>query len=183
MAENLSETEDTGDGPDDPVKALRRRNLLKALRTAGIVLATLPAAGLLGLLAAVGPEETMTTLETGYHRLADSASGAGAETDAEETFVYLPLPDLMINAAPETGLSLLRIKVFLKAAPASVNAVRSREPELLDLLQDFFRQVDAADVQGSAGMFRLRSEILRRVNLLLGDSPVEQVLITDLLAQ
>ena len=52
---------------------------------------------------------------------------------------------------------------------------------LRDLLQTFLRELRPEDLNGSQGDFRLRQEIMQRVNLVIAPAKVEAVLIEEML--
>ena len=52
-------------------------------------------------------------------------------------------------------------------------------PRILDQFQGFLRELRPEDLAGSAGAERLRLELLRRVNLVMGEGQVRAVLITQ----
>jgi flagellar FliL protein len=46
----------------------------------------------------------------------------------------------------------------------ALEAVKSVEPRLLDTLQTYLVELSPDDLRGTAGMYRVRQELLRRVN-------------------
>ncbi|WP_244439559.1 flagellar basal body-associated FliL family protein [Azospirillum baldaniorum] len=56
-------------------------------------------------------------------------------------------------------------------------------PHLVNAQQEFLRNIDQHDLRGSAGLLRLREELRRRFNLILGPDTVSDVLLRSLLTQ
>jgi flagellar protein FliL len=56
-------------------------------------------------------------------------------------------------------------------------------PVLTDQFQAFLRELRVDDISGSAGTYRLRMELLRRVNLALAPAQANAVLIEEMLVQ
>ena len=56
-------------------------------------------------------------------------------------------------------------------------------PRVEDLFQVYLRELRPADLEGSAGTYRLREELLKRVNIALHPAEVDAVLFKELLVQ
>ena len=54
-------------------------------------------------------------------------------------------------------------------------------PRLQDMFQTFLRELRPEDLAGSEGTYQLRTELLRRVNLVIAPSKVNAVLIEEML--
>ena len=97
---------------------------------------------------------------------------------------FLDLPAIKVNLAALERPQVLTLAISLEATdPASPEAVQTAMPHLLDSLQTHLRELRPAELQGSAGLFRLREELVKRVNLAIAPSRVRAVLVRDLLVQ
>jgi flagellar FliL protein len=56
-------------------------------------------------------------------------------------------------------------------------------PRVTDLFQTYMRELRAADLNGSAGLFRLKEELTRRVNAAVAPVPVSAVLFKEIVVQ
>jgi flagellar FliL protein len=56
-------------------------------------------------------------------------------------------------------------------------------PRVEDTFQVFVRELRASDLDGSAGVYRLREELLRRVNVAVYPAKVDAVLFKDIIVQ
>ena len=56
-------------------------------------------------------------------------------------------------------------------------------PRVEDAFQVFVRELRASDLEGSAGVYRLREELLRRVNVALHPVRVDAVLFKEIVVQ
>jgi flagellar FliL protein len=56
-------------------------------------------------------------------------------------------------------------------------------PEIRDALQPFLRELRPEDLAGSAGVFRIKEEMTRRVKDRVGPDKVDDILIQDLIQQ
>ena len=56
-------------------------------------------------------------------------------------------------------------------------------PRVVDQLQTYLRELRVEDLSGSASMFRLKEEIIRRVNLAVEPVKVKDVLFREMIVQ
>jgi flagellar protein FliL len=114
---------------------------------------------------------------------ADPSLGTIAEGPDGVTF--FTLPDMVVNIQSADGRpTFLKLKLTLEMSDASVaEQLQGEMPRLQDLFQGFLRELRPDDLDGSAGTFQLRAEILRRVNLVAAPGKVDAVLIEEMLVQ
>jgi flagellar FliL protein len=63
------------------------------------------------------------------------------------------------------------------------SAIEPVLPRVTDQFQSYLRELRVDDVRGSAGIMRLKEELLRRVNLAVAPTPVHDVLIKEMIVQ
>lgn len=100
--------------------------------------------------------------------------------------VFLDIPEVLVNmnAGPGERVQYLKIKVVLEVKDAPVVAqITPNIPRMVDIFQTYLREVRPTDLQGSAGMFRLKEELTRRVNATIAPSQVSAVLFKEILVQ
>ncbi len=56
-------------------------------------------------------------------------------------------------------------------------------PRVLDSFQTYLREMRSTDLEGSAGLYRVRDELTRRVNLAVAPSRINAVLFKEILVQ
>ncbi|MBM3549410.1 MAG: flagellar basal body protein FliL [Alphaproteobacteria bacterium] len=102
--------------------------------------------------------------------------------------VFFDMPDLIVNL--NTGTSATRRTNFLKISvslelenPGDIELVTQNMPRIIDNFQIYLRELRIDDLQGSAGLYRLREELLRRVNLAARPARVKDVLFKEMLVQ
>ena len=95
------------------------------------------------------------------------------------------MPDLIVNLNTNSRkTTFLKIKIALEVSdPADVDVVNQNLPRIVDNFQVYLRELRVDDLQGSAGMYRLREELLRRVNLAVRPARVKDVLFKEMLVQ
>lgn len=99
--------------------------------------------------------------------------------------VFFDLPDMTVNlsATPERP-QYLRVKITLEAENnAIIDAVKPVMPRIVDAFQVHLRELRVTDLEGSAGLFRLREELTRRVNLAIAPNRIRAVLFKEIVVQ
>jgi flagellar protein FliL len=99
--------------------------------------------------------------------------------------VFYDLPDMTVNlsASPERP-QYLHVKITLEAENNSViDAVKPVMPRIVDAFQVHLRELRVTDIEGSAGLFRLREELTRRVNLAIAPNRIRAVLFKEIVVQ
>jgi flagellar FliL protein len=99
--------------------------------------------------------------------------------------VFVTLPEMLVNiTGPEGRPAYLKLKLTLEAPDdATVTALGEHIPRVTDQFNGFLRELRTEDLAGSAGAYRLRLELLRRVNLVIAPMQVNAVLIEEMLVQ
>ncbi len=116
--------------------------------------------------------------------------GGGDESEGEEavvpaTVVFYDLPELLVNL--NTGgrkSTFLKIRVSLELENAEdIARIEAVMPRIIDNFQVYLRELRVEDLKGSAGMYRLREELLTRVTLAAAPSKINDVLFKEMLVQ
>ena len=118
---------------------------------------------------------------------ADAAHGAPV------TAVHLPsehtsffnLPDIIVNIqTPDGTPAYLKLSVALEVDQEDAQAlIEPVLPRVIDQFQTYLRELRIEDIRGSAGVMRLKEELLRRVNFALAPLPVRDVLLKEMIVQ
>ena len=99
---------------------------------------------------------------------------------------FFDLPDVLVNLA-NTGndrTQYLKVKVVLELPDAAlVQQIQPVLPRVMDTFQVFLREMRATDLEGSAGVFRLREELTRRVNVAIAPNRINAVLFKEIVVQ
>jgi len=99
---------------------------------------------------------------------------------------FFDMPDLMVNLANTSSerTQYLKVKVVLELADKSMVAqVQTVMPRVMDAFQTYLRELRPSDLDGSAGLYRLREELTRRVNLAIAPGHINAVLFKEILVQ
>jgi flagellar FliL protein len=66
---------------------------------------------------------------------------------------------------------------------ADINRVELVKTRIVDNFQVYLRELRLEDLQGAAGMYRLREELLTRVNAAVRPAQVKDVLFKEMIVQ
>jgi flagellar FliL protein len=173
--ETLSEDQD-GEGEGEP-KQVKRFSGKKI-----ILLIVLP---LLLLLGAGGGGAYYYFFMMGPTPEELAAAEAEREQEVNLNAVYYDLPEMLVNlnnGGKKASYLKLRVAVELDAQE-DVARLESVLPRVIDNFQVFLRELRLEDLSGSAGLMRLKEELLIRVNLAAKPVPIKDVLFKEMLVQ
>jgi flagellar protein FliL len=109
-----------------------------------------------------------------------------AEAAPSKPPVFLEVPDMLVNLSSPPGerVQYLKVKVVLEVKEEKqLEAIKPTMPRLTDIFQTYLRELRASDLNGSAGLFRLKEELTRRVNTAISPSQVNAVLFKEIVIQ
>jgi flagellar FliL protein len=93
---------------------------------------------------------------------------------------------MMVNLVGQPGerVQYLKVKLTLEVKEEKqVEAIRPTLPRVIDLFQTYLRELRPIDLNGSAGLFRLKEELTRRVNAAVAPNEVSAVLFKEIVVQ
>ena len=109
---------------------------------------------------------------------------AAAGAPSHDTFIF-NLPPMMVNLNSDgSNQSFMKLTIALEVADEEMMAqIQPRLAKVVDAFQVYLRELRKSDLEGSAGLYRLKEELLRRVNLAIYPAHVESVLFKEILVQ
>ena len=98
---------------------------------------------------------------------------------------YHELPEMVVNlSSKEKKAHFLKMKIALEVADITVaEALQPNMPRVLDLFQVYLRELRAQDLEGSQGIYRLKEELLKRINLAVHPSRINRILFKEIIVQ
>jgi len=99
---------------------------------------------------------------------------------------FIEVPELMVNLAGTPGerVQYLKAKIVLEVKEEKlVEQIKPNMPRITDLFQTYLRELRSGDLNGSVGMFRMKEELTRRVNMAIAPAQVSAVLFKEVLVQ
>jgi flagellar protein FliL len=109
--------------------------------------------------------------------------GAGALREGPDGVYFYTLPTFSVNMQADDGRpTFMKLEVIFEIRDEAIaEEIDEQMPRVQDTLQTFLRELRPEDLSGSAGTFRLRQELARRINLMIAPSKVDGVLLGDML--
>jgi len=117
--------------------------------------------------------------------LFDGLMGPSVEAAKPDAVVFFDLPELVVNlTSGSKKQSYLKVQFSLELDENADMAFLQRIlPRLIDQFQVYLRELRTDDLQGSAGIYRLKEELLRRLNVAAHPLVIRDVLFKEMLIQ
>lgn len=99
---------------------------------------------------------------------------------------YVEVPDMLVNliGMPGERVQYLKLKIVLEVKEEKqVEAIKPSLPRVTDIFQTYLRELRPGDLNGSAGLFRLKEDLTRRVNAAVSPNQVSAVLFKEVVVQ
>lgn len=99
--------------------------------------------------------------------------------------VFYDVPDIIVNIQTQDAApAYLKLSVALELEDEEAKvAVEPVTPRVVDQFQTYLRELRVEDIRGSAGVMRLKEELLRRVNLAIAPTHARDVLLKEIIVQ
>jgi flagellar FliL protein len=117
---------------------------------------------------------------------AEEAKGTGEHGGeaGQKKLTFVDLPEMTINLDAPDRPQYLRVKIALEVGEEKLaKDIQPLMPRVLDTFQTYMRQLRPTDLEGSAGLFRLKEELTKRVNVAVYPSKVDAVLFKEIVVQ
>jgi flagellar FliL protein len=98
---------------------------------------------------------------------------------------FYEMPDMVVNIQSSDGNpAYLKLAVALELTGADEKAgIQPLMPRVVDQFQGYLRELRVDDLKGSAGVLRLKEELLRRINVATAPFAVKDVLLKEMIVQ
>jgi flagellar FliL protein len=121
----------------------------------------------------------------GYFMLSGPKETRPAAVQAKPA-VFLDVPEVLVNLST-TGnerTQYLKVKIVLELPDAALTSqIQTTMPRVMDAFQTYLRELRPTDLDGSAGLYRLKEELTRRVNAAIAPSRINAVLFKEIVVQ
>jgi flagellar protein FliL len=140
------------------------------------------------ILIAAGGAVGLAGIGGGAYFYFDHRSAAAAVAAAQvKPPVFVDMPDVLVNLSSSGGgdrTQYLKVKIALELPDEAVSAqIQPIMPRLLDTFQTYLRELRPTDLDGSAGLYRLKEELTRRVNASIAPNRINAVLFKEIVIQ
>ncbi len=100
--------------------------------------------------------------------------------------LFVDMPEVLVNLANPASehTQYLKVKIVLEVPDAEVvNQIQPLMPRVMDAFQTYLRELRPTDLDGSAGLYRLKEELTRRVNAAVTPNRITAVLFKEIVVQ
>jgi flagellar FliL protein len=163
-------------GKDEEAEGQEGKDAAAPKRRFSLKLMIMVAGGVVGLCALGGG---------GYFFFGRHADTAVAATTVKPP-IFVDMPDVLVNLSSSGGdrTQYLKVKIALELPDEAVSAqIQPIMPRLLDTFQTYLRELRPTDLDGSAGLYRLKEELTRRVNASIAPNRINAVLFKEIVVQ
>jgi flagellar protein FliL len=108
------------------------------------------------------------------------------EAAAAKPATFFDLPEVLVNlsGAGSDRTQYLKVKITLEVPDKDiVPLIQPLMPRLMDAFQTYLRELRPTDLDGSAGLYRLKEELTRRVNVAVAPNKITAVLFKEIVVQ
>jgi flagellar FliL protein len=120
-----------------------------------------------------------------YLMFAGGRDGAAAAAPTKPP-AFVEVPEVLVNLST-TGsdrTQYLKVKVVLEIPDAALSPqIEATMPRVMDAFQTYLRELRPTDLDGSAGLYRLKEELTRRVNTAIAPGRLTAVLFKEIVVQ
>ncbi|WP_407493750.1 flagellar basal body-associated protein FliL [Pseudooceanicola sp. MF1-13] len=143
---------------------------------------------ILGLVVAlVGGGGSFFAIYSGMLFGSEQASEEQAESDAAKDemaekmaqVAYVEIEPMTISLGRAADNRHLRFRASLEVPVTSTKVVEAIQPRVIDVLNSYLRAVELSDLEDPSALVRLRSQMLRRVQVVAGSENVNDLLVME----
>lgn len=113
----------------------------------------------------------------------DSAESAEAEPEIEAEPLpdvgFIEVPPLVVSLGPNSQAAHLRFRASLEVPSEYVDEVTNIMPRMQDAMNSYLRALDTSDFEAPGALVKLRSQLLRRVQLVAGKGRIRDLLVLE----
>ena len=163
--------EGEGDGEDSPENGQKKGNKLLIIIVLAVVLIAAAGAGAFFLMS--GSDESV------------DASESAEEVVPVQTAFFFEIPEILVNLASSgSATRYLKLRLNLEVSQEiDLVTLEQLMPRVVDDFQLYLRQLRVEDLNGSAGIYRLKEDLLIRANQSAAPVKVQNVLFKEVLIQ
>ena len=99
---------------------------------------------------------------------------------------FFDVPEVLVNLSTSGGerTQYLKVKIVLELPDATIQPqIQATMPRVMDAFQTYLRELRPADLDGSAGLYRLKEELTRRINVAVAPGRINAVLFKEIVVQ
>lgn len=98
--------------------------------------------------------------------------------EALPDIAFVPLDPIVVSLGSDPARRYLHFTAQLEVAKPYQPDVTLLLPRIVDVLNGYLRAVEVADLENPTALVRLRAQMLRRIQMVVGDGRVRDLLVT-----
>jgi flagellar protein FliL len=121
-----------------------------------------------------------------YFMFFAGGKGGGVAAAPAKPPAFVDVPEVLVNLSTvgTDRTQYLKVKIVLEIPDAALSPqIESTMPRVMDAFQTYLRELRPTDLDGSAGLYRLKEELTRRVNTAIAPSRITAVLFKEIVVQ
>lgn len=140
-----------------------------------------------GLIGGGSPEEKAVKEAKVDEKKDKKGTKDGEEGAVSSLPTYYELPEFIVNLnSGGKRTSFLKMKVTLElngSGPEVVQKMDAYRPRVEDAFNTYLRELRTSDLSGSAGIYRLREELMMRMSKTIDPDLVKDILFNEIIVQ
>ena len=92
---------------------------------------------------------------------------------------FVPIVPILVSLGPGSNAKHLRFQAQLEVEKAYVNDVTTLLPRVVDVLNSYLRAIEPEELEEAGALLMLRSQMLRRAQIVVGDGRIRDLLIME----
>jgi len=106
-------------------------------------------------------------------------SDAKAETLDTSDIVFIPIKPVILSVGAGDDRMHLRFSAELEATRAAAPEIETLTPRIVDIVNTYLRAVKVADLEDPNALLRIRAQLLRRIQVVVGEGRVNDLLVME----
>ena len=99
--------------------------------------------------------------------------------EAKPDFAFVAIDPMIVSVGSARDGRHLRFQAQLEVAAGAEAEVEAQMPRIVDVLNGYLRAVGMSDLEDPAALIRLRTQMLRRIQIITGEGLVRDLLIRE----
>lgn len=109
--------------------------------------------------------------------------GESSDTAAHDTLsddlAFIPIEPMTVSVGEPSGRRHLRFRAELEVDPAGQADIEKLLPRVVDVLNTYLQSLSVAEIEDPSALLTLRSQMRRRIDLVVGGDRVHDLLVME----
>ena len=101
------------------------------------------------------------------------------EDGETENVRFVRLAPIVVSLGPESRAKNLRFTAAIETVAGAEDEVAALEPRILDVMNSYLRALEPGDIDAPDGLFLVRAQLTRRLQLVLGEDRMRDLLVME----